>query len=146
MLSCTLVIISLPAILAHAIVWTNVDILPMMTSSNEKNPRNWSFVSGIHRSTVNSPHKGQWRGALMLSLICVWINSWVNNREAGESGRYRAHYDVIVMQWDICKLFAIIFDSDTTIKIKNLTLPSVKYQLFSPLSSSWILTLNLYNS
>ena len=37
-------------------------------------PRNWTFVRGIHRSPVNSPHKGQWRGALMFSLICVWIN------------------------------------------------------------------------
>ena len=40
-------------------------------------PRNWPFVRGIHRSPVNSPHKGQWRGALMFSLICVWINDWV---------------------------------------------------------------------
>ena len=47
-------------------------------------PRNWPFVRGIHRSPVNSPHKGQWRGALMFSLICVWINDWVNNREAGD--------------------------------------------------------------
>ena len=41
--------------------------------------------------------KGQWRGALMFSLIYVWINDWVNNREAGDLRRYRAHYDVIVM-------------------------------------------------
>ena len=27
-----------------------------------------AFVQGIHRSPVNSPHKGQWRGALMFSL------------------------------------------------------------------------------
>ena len=60
-------------------------------------PRNWPFVRGIHRSPVNSPHKGQWRGALMFSLIWVWINDWVNNREAGDLRRYRAHYDVIVM-------------------------------------------------
>ena len=33
-------------------------------------PRYWPFVRGIHRSPVNSPHKGQWRGALMFSLIC----------------------------------------------------------------------------
>ena len=26
-----------------------------------------------------------------------WINGWVNNREAGDWRRYRAHYDVIVM-------------------------------------------------
>ena len=56
-----------------------------------------AFVRGIHRSPVNSPHKGQWCGALMFSLICVWINSWVNNREAGDWRRYRAHYDVIVI-------------------------------------------------
>ena len=60
-------------------------------------PRYWPFVRGIHRSPVNSPHKGQWRGALMFSLICVWINSWVNNGEAGDLRRYRAHYDVTVM-------------------------------------------------
>ena len=50
-----------------------------------------TFVRGIH-----SPHKGLWRGALF-SLICVWINGWVNNREAGDLRRYRAHYDVTVM-------------------------------------------------
>ena len=33
----------------------------------------------------------------MFSLICVWINGWVNNREAGENRRNLAHYDVTVM-------------------------------------------------
>ena len=65
-------------------------------------PRNWPFVRGIHWSAVNSPHKGQWRGALMFSLICVWINDWVNNRDAGDLKRYRAHYDVIVMNPGFC--------------------------------------------
>ena len=46
---------------------------------------------------VNSPHKGQWRGAFMFSLICAWINRWVKNREAGDLRRRRTHYDVIVM-------------------------------------------------
>ena len=62
-------------------------------------PLYWPFVQGIHRSPVNSPHKGQWRGALIFSLICVCINGWVNNGEAGDLRRYRAHYDVIVMHW-----------------------------------------------
>ena len=62
-------------------------------------PRKWPFVRGIHRSPVNSPHKGQWRGALMFTLICARINGWVNNRQAGDLSRHRAHYDVIVMQW-----------------------------------------------
>ena len=51
----------------------------------------------FHRSPVNSPHKDQWRGALMFSLICAWINGWVNNRAARDLRRHRAHYDVIVM-------------------------------------------------
>ena len=46
---------------------------------------------------VNSPHKGQWRGAFMFALICAWITRWVNNRETGDLRRYRTHYDVIVM-------------------------------------------------
>ena len=62
-------------------------------------PRYWPFVRGIHRSPVNSSHKGQWRGALMFSLICAWINSWVNNHEAGDLRRHRANYDVMVMSW-----------------------------------------------
>ena len=53
---------------------------------------------GIHWSPVNSPHKGQRRGALMFPLICTWINGWVNNREAGDLRRHRAHYDVTIMQ------------------------------------------------
>ena len=61
-------------------------------------PRYWPFVRGIHRSPVNSPHKGQWRGSLMFSLICAQINGWVNNREAGDLRRHPAHCDVIVMR------------------------------------------------
>ena len=63
-------------------------------------PRYWPFVRGIPRPPENSPHKGQWRGVLMFYMICVGINGWENNREAGDAialWRYRAHYDVIVM-------------------------------------------------
>ena len=59
--------------------------------------RCWPFVRGIHRSPVNSPHKGQWRGALMFSLISTGTNGWVNGREPGDLRRHRAHYDVIAM-------------------------------------------------
>ena len=59
----------------------------------------WPCVRGIHRSPVNSPHKVQWRGALMgFFFICAWINGWVNNRGAGDWRRNRAHYDVVVMR------------------------------------------------
>ena len=37
-------------------------------------PRYWPFVRGIHRSPVNSPHKGQWHATLTFSLICDRIN------------------------------------------------------------------------
>ena len=69
-------------------------------------PRYWSFVRGNSPVPVNSPHKGQWRGALMFSLICTRINGWVNNDEAGDLRRNRAHYGVIVMgsaeSWNCC--------------------------------------------
>ena len=48
-------------------------------------------------SPVNSPHKGQWRGALVFSLICAWRNNWVNNRDAGDLIRHCTHYDITVM-------------------------------------------------
>ena len=45
----------------------------------------------------------RWRWALIFSLICVWINGWVNNRETGDLRRYRAHYDVSVMRFHAVK-------------------------------------------
>ena len=60
-------------------------------------PQYWLLVRGIHRWPVNSPHKCQWRGALIFSLIWAWINGWVNNRKAGCLRRHRAHYAVTVM-------------------------------------------------
>ena len=56
-----------------------------------------ALCMGNSQVPVNSPHKGQWFGALVFSLICAWINDWVNNREAGDLRRHRAHYDVNVM-------------------------------------------------
>ena len=47
-------------------------------------------------STVNSQHKGQWRGVLMFSLSCVWTNGWVDNRDAGDLRCHCTHYDVTV--------------------------------------------------
>ena len=73
-------------------------LLVMMTSSNGNifcltGP----LWTGIHWSLVNSPREGQWRGALMFSLICIWINGWVNNPKSGDLRCHRAHYDVTVM-------------------------------------------------
>ena len=57
----------------------------------------WPFVRGIHQSQVDSSHKGQWRRALMLSLICTWTNGWANNWDTSNLRCYHAHYDVTVM-------------------------------------------------
>ena len=81
-------------------------------------PRYCTFVLGIHQSLANSPHKGQWRGALIFSLICAWINGWVNNRDAGNLRRHRAHYDVIVMWW-MCNYLE---DGTTSVGINRLHL------------------------
>ena len=59
--------------------WNHDDVIKW-----EHFPPYWPFVRGIHRSPVNSQHKGQWRGALMFSLVCAWIYDWVNNSEAGD--------------------------------------------------------------
>ena len=60
-----------------------------------------SLCAGIHQSRMESPYQGQWRRALMFSLICAWINSWANNRNALDLRRHRAHYDVTVMVHDL---------------------------------------------
>ena len=74
--------------------WTHDDDIKW-----EHFPRYWPFVRGIHRSPVNSPHKGLWGRVLIFSLICASINGWVNTRDAGDLRRYRAHHYVIVMCW-----------------------------------------------
>ena len=83
-------------------------------------PRYWPFVRGIHRSPVNSPHKGQWRGALMFSLICTRINGWVNNGEPGDFRRHRVHYDVIVM---IIHIYSkMTFDEANKVKLVHISM------------------------
>ena len=62
-------------------------------------PHYWPFVWGIHQSRVNSPHKGQWRGTSMFSLIYSSTNDWVNNYDAGDLRCHHARNDVIVMTW-----------------------------------------------
>ena len=54
----------------------------------------WNMMT----SSNGNIFRGQWRGTLMFSLIYAPINGWVNNRDAGNLRRHRAHYDVIVMK------------------------------------------------
>ena len=75
-----------------------------MASSNGNIFRTTGHLCGEFTGPRWIPRKGQWREALVFSLICVWINDWVNNREAGDLRCYRAHYDVIVMTFLRCVL------------------------------------------
>ena len=80
-------------------------------------PGYWQFVRRIHQSPVNSPYKGQWRGALMFSLICAGINGWVNNDEAGDLRRHHAHYDVTLMH---CRLYNLCWKPDIIVVDYNM--------------------------
>ena len=51
-----------------------------------------SVVNLIHQSHVDSPHKGQCRGALIFSLKSASTNGWTDNRGAGDLRRHRIHY------------------------------------------------------
>ena len=73
------------------------NVLSMMTISDGNISRVTGLCAGIHRSPANSPQKCLYRGALMLSLICAWINGWANTRDAGDLRRHRAHHDVTVL-------------------------------------------------
>ena len=82
----------------HCVLIWDVICMFTMTSSNGNIFRFTDHLCGEftgHRWI--SYTKGQWRGALMFSLIYTWINSLVNSREAGDLRRQRAHYDVTVM-------------------------------------------------
>ena len=78
---------------------------------------------------AGNSHKSQWRGALMFSLICASINSWVNNREAGGLKRHRAHYDVIVM-WERYQLCSDV-NGHKRVSLTRFHIPSVPQQGFS---------------
>ena len=57
----------------------------------------WPFVRGIHWSPMDSPNKGQWRGALMFSFMCAWSNGWANSPDARDLRRHGVHCDITVM-------------------------------------------------
>ena len=80
----------------------------------------WPFVMGIHRSPLDSPSKGQWRGALMLSWTCAWTNGWANTRDSGDLTHRRAHYDVTIMDIEMCAM------EDNSVKAGLLKIDSTK--------------------
>ena len=75
-------------------------------------PRYRPFVRGIHRSPVNFPRKGQWRGAFMFSFNYACTNGWVNDHDTGDLRRHRIHYYVTIMPAARCR--AIKFRTQIT--------------------------------
>ena len=71
----------------------------MITLSNEKTFRVTGPLCGEFTSHrwIPHPHKGQWRGALMAPLMCIWTNEWANNRDVGDLRHHHVHYDVTEM-------------------------------------------------
>ena len=76
----------------------------MMTSSNGSIFRVTGPLCGeftFHRWIPHTKASGSelWYSlwSFDVSLICIWIQGWVNTREAGCLRRHRGHYDVIVM-------------------------------------------------
>ena len=74
----------------------------------------------------NSPVTGEYPSqrpvtrSLMYLMICAWTNGWVNNRNAGDLRRHRAHYDITVMMF----LYALNF-------VSVAVLATVTLQLFA---------------
>ena len=56
-----------------------------------------ALFSGNLPVTGEFPSQRPVTQSVMFSLICTWINGWVNNRDAGDFRRHRTHYDVTVM-------------------------------------------------
>ena len=68
----------------------------------------WPFVQGIHWSPGGFPHIGQWCGALMVSMSCVWTNGWANNPDIGDLKCHHAHYEVTVINlWYIMRMLPV---------------------------------------
>ena len=62
-----------------------------------------TFSASLAICAGNSPVTGEFPAqrpvtrSFDVSLICDWINGWVNSREAGDLRHHRAQYDVIMM-------------------------------------------------
>ena len=91
-----------------------------------------AFVRGIHRSPVNSPHNGQWRGALMFFLSAP-------EQQLSKQWRHRWFETPLRSLWRHCNgpTFAGIADPQLISEIHNKLSPSLRMQLFLA-DSIWI--------
>ena len=73
----------------------------------------WEFTG--HRWIPHTKARNSQRWCF---FICVWINGLVNNREAGDLGRHRANYDIIVMQMHHIMQYCVDYKSETIYVIR----------------------------
>ena len=81
-------------------------------NSSAETPISWwrhqmeTFSALLVLCEGNSPVTGEFHSqrpvtrSFDVSFICVWINDWVNNQDAGDLRHNPTHYDVIVMFQD----------------------------------------------
>ena len=56
-----------------------------------------ALCAGNSLVTGEIPAKWPVTRSLDVSVICAWINGWVNDREAGDLRHHRAHYNVTLI-------------------------------------------------
>ena len=96
-----------------------------------------AICAGNSPVPVNSPHKGQWRGALVFSLICARKNGWVNNRETGDLRRHRDHYDVTVMSRYCVCMCTLMLPSLRHLQLQTLSTESISSTPWFPFQRSY---------
>ena len=101
----------------------------MMTSWYRNISALLALCEGNSTATAEFPHKGQGRGALMFSLVCAWINSWVNNQEASDLRRHRGDYDVTVLKLHWYRIHAALSYLDR-IQFDNYTAFGTSRKMF----------------
>ena len=72
-------------------------------------PRYWPFVWGIHQSSVNFPHNGQWRGDLTFTLICA-LNKRLSKQSLGWWFETQSR-----PLWSHCNGCGLIYDAMITV-------------------------------
>ena len=79
----------------RTLIWQSK--LFMVTSSNGNNFRGTGHLCGEFTGHRLIKKKRPVTRSFDVFFTCVWINDWVNNREAGDVRRHRAHYEVSVI-------------------------------------------------
>ena len=85
-------------------VWWWFDGDCMMTSSNGNIRVTGPLWGVIHRSPVESPHKGQWRGALMFSSIRAWSKG-----RSSKQSRHQWYKTPSPLLWRQCNVISFLF-------------------------------------